>query len=222
MKRKADAYPKRRSAKRRLVYDTPSANLDVLVDKKIKVAMGKNSDRKWINLAGGPTSIDYSGAIYDLVNSIDRGDGASAEFNGSSLQPTWLQMRYRCVAAGTYSTMRVIIGQMMKDRGTGPSSVGALLNSVGSNTAPLTGYNQYGRGWYRILYDRMHTVCTASNIAETHKVFIPGSRFNKVEFDTGASNPTVLRGGIFMVVVSDDGAVAYPTFEYECNLLYTD
>lgn len=219
MKRTANTDINSRPRKR---FVAKRQNIDQIVNQKVKNELAKKVDRKWINISSGPTSIDYAGATYDLLAGIDRGDAASAEFSGSSLQPIWLQMRYRVVAAGSYSTMRVIIGQMIRDRGTGPSSVGALLNSVGSNTAPLTGFNQYGKAWYKILYDRMHTLVTASNLAETHKVFIPGHKFKKVEFDTGTSNPTVLSGGIFMVVVSDDGAVSYPTFEHEHNLLYSD
>lgn len=220
MKRNAPYSTDKRGGKR---ARASSANLDVLVARKVKNELAKKGDRHWINLAYAAQNVDFSGSMYNLLSGIDRGTAQSNEFAGSKITPLWITVRYNIVCSGgTYNNVRVIIGQMLRQGGATPATVSALMNSTGSSTAPLTGYNQAAHGWYRILHDNLVTVCAANNIAETVKVFIPGKKLIDVTFDNGASNPDVLSGGLFMLVLSDDRASTYPTFAHESNVIYTD
>lgn len=178
------------------------------------------TETKYINQSTDTQSVDYSGTVFSLAYPITRGDDFINNFEGSTIYPKGLTVRYQWSTDQSYSKMRIIVFQW-KDSVL-PTPV-LCLSTTGSSLAPLSSTNLTSKPMMTVLYDSLETgsyPTAGTSYTEAHKVYIPGYRMLPVKYH--ATTGTVRTHGIYMLVISDDGAVNYPQFSFFSTLSFSD
>jgi len=218
MKRSASEIAARRedARARKRARLTPQANLRAVVKSEI----ARQGDKKYTQDSSAAASIDYSGTVYNLLTNLTKGDGTT-NFNGSSIDPQSLQVRYAWNGTVTsFNVVRTIIFQWFDTTAPTPA---AVLASVGNAQAPLSPLNIQNRPIMRILsdsLDAMNANLTTFPIVMPKKVFVPGKRMKRVMFQP--VNAIVISGGLYLLAISDDAVTDFPDFQFFSELRYTD
>lgn len=178
------------------------------------------TETKYITQSTDTQSVDYSGTIFSLAYPVTRGDNFINNFEGSTIYPKGLTIRYQWSSDQSYTKMRIIVFQW-KDS-TLPT-MALCLASFGSSLAPLSGTTLASKPVMKVLYDSLETgsyPTAGTSYTEAHKLYISGYRMLPVKYQATSDN--IRTNGIYMLVISDDGAVNYPQFSYYSTLSFTD
>lgn len=160
-------------------------------------------------------TIDFNGTVTRLT-AVPQGDTDLAR-DGDQLQLTSWQLRFAFVVGDAYNIMRIIIFRWDMDDSEDTPTAPEILFNVGSTNSPLSSFNQDSirQKQMRILYDKLVTIDTYNPI----KVFkIKKRNSSKISFSGGTTNGT---GHLYMLVVSDSGAVTHPAiaYDFKCNFI---
>lgn len=176
-----------------------------------------NVEKKKYDVEVTATTVSSSGAVYSL-SGIAQGDTDQLR-NGNSILCQNLYLRGVVAQPNNLTGMfRLIIfldKQQVSD--TSPSLTD-VIDPTFSNyyNAPL---NNLTVGRFKILKDTKFHTEPGSAITIPFKYFIPLTghhmRFN------GTASTDIQKGGIYILVVSDKGAL-FPTIEYVSRLTFTD
>lgn len=203
-----------------------STALATQVQTQVRRELGRHMTYRYTDYSGGPSSIDFSGTVYDLMANLGRGSLGKDNFEGDNIVPKYVQVRYQLnasvIAASpttpNFNTVRVIIGQ---SRLLATPTPALVLESTGSAAAPLSMKNDSRSQDYRILYDKTHYLNTVNNYSEGANVFIPGYRLEQVFF-TSSGTLSYVKGDIFIIAISDDGAIDYPDFSFYSRIKFSN
>lgn len=187
--------------------------------KEVKQLVRKESETKRFTFAHSAASVDYGGHILGTLTNIAQGDGYNQR-EGDQITLSKAILRYHFVCANTTNVLRLIIFRYKIDSAT-PPTVADIVTAgyVGSGNAPFAPL-QFGtdREKFNVLYDKSVYLSETTHEVEggKHTMYLKNS---KVRFNAGATDG---RGTIWALVISDDGAVTYPTCNFTWELFYKD
>lgn len=195
------------------------------VDVEVKKVLARKTDYKITDRVLTYTSVDYSGATYSLFASLVRGTLGKDNFDGDSIIPKWVRVRYAVHTSATsvesFNMVRVII---LQSRLLGTPTVTEVLDGtslIATGQAPIMQRLEERMKDYKILYDKTHTLNNSGIPIEFVDVFIPGKRLTAVEF-TSTGTLSVTRGDISVLVLSDDALTDFPDFAMAARCKFSD
>lgn len=170
------------------------------------------------------TGVPNTGYTIDLLNALSRGDNGVNNFEGTSIDVKSLKIRCHTIAQDGTQCMRIIVYQWF-DAGA-PSGTDILNStSMGTVTAPLS-----PRTWpttkFRILHDELfqlqNTATFVGGLGTDHvsEIYIPGRKIQRIDFNAGTAVPQ--RGALYMLAVSDSGALNHPALYSAWEIVFTD
>lgn len=167
------------------------------------------------------TTLAFTGDIDNLFNPAQ---GTTAQTRiGDKCLMTQLSLRGRVVsnlASGAVNTIRVIVFYWKVDTAERTPNMDDILQATYAG-ASWTPYSPIVVGQeakdLQIISDRTYDVNQDSNAQVSFHI---NKRLNKQVFFN--DNATTGMNQLYVMFVSDDGAVAYPQFEYVCNVQFRD
>lgn len=175
-------------------------------------------DVKYCDSTGTGVGVDYTGLISSAFTNLTHGDGALNQFNGNSLTVINWTVKYEVTlgAAGSTNMLRVMLFQWDSSAAVTPAGI---LQTTGSVIAPLSAKNANVYPNIRVLSDKVYTL-NDNNPNEVDTIYISGKKLTPVEFvPTGVS---INKGALYLLAISDDGAVAYPQFKAFSRVTFND
>lgn len=164
--------------------------------------------------------VSNTGQVVNLQTNLVRADVAVNGFTGNLIKPTNLRCRYVWSTDQTFSSVRLLVFQW-KDASI--PSLSGILQYAGVTLSPLSPLLWSNIHKIKVLYDKTHTLKLRNTTGFDAKYFefnIPGDRMETIQFASGTT--LVQMNGIFMIAVSDDSVVSYPSLGLIAELTYSD
>lgn len=198
---------------------TPQQRIQSEIDRSITSALKSHIEPKvcYNLLTGG---ISSSGTITSATAGLARGDLPVNNYQGWLIKPVSLRVRYVYSTDQTFSTVRLMIFQWLDASTPVP---GGVLQTVGSAIAPLSPINWSNIGKVRVKYDCTYTLKPRVTAGFDAKYFDTGylTGFAPIQFDQAAgANPQL--NEIFILMITDDLIISFPTISLESELIFTD
>lgn len=181
----------------------------------------KAVEYKYTDTEGSLTSIPNNGIAVNLMASITRGTGYLNNYLGARIKPTGLSVRL-CMRPGDPSNIvRMILLQWMDQ--SVPSAITLLesssnwLSSI--ETSALSKCNVlYDSTW--VLNNQYATAQSYSEQLPVKAIYIKGKKMFPIEFDN--TGDTIIKGCLYMFLISDSGATPHPTFSRYTRVTFAD
>lgn len=204
-----------RQAKRRKLAQTQMIPRS-MVQNEVRRQISKQADYKsTVSLAN--VTCSWSGVMAQALASLSRGTAALDQFEGSSINIQGVHIRANCLAADATQTLRMIAFQWLDSGVPVPNGILDYTSSIYAVEAPKYWTNRQN---IRVLRDVVYTMDTASNPQVEINEYIPGRKFLQVWFPTGSTTPQ--NGGVYVLFITDSGAVTHPTLKYVIQTVFTD
>lgn len=184
-----------------------------IVNKSVKTALNKNIELKYRDV-NSVLSVDYTGYFYDLSTYITQGITDSTRV-GDKLTMRSLELNYNITNGDTTNQVRVIVLRL-KSLASSLTALTQILTNTSSVYAPLSTYLHDSRSQFVIHYDKLHTVDTYNPI-KAFKTKIKMT--SKTEYN-GAGTDGYHH--IFLLAISDSGAVTHPSLTWYTRMNYVD
>lgn len=191
------------------------------VKKIVKKEISKAPETKNHYSSAAEANVDFNGSGWTLFNPAQGVTSQTRE--GDRCVQTHLSIRGRCISsstAGGYNAMRVIVFFWRADSGERVPNLDDVLQATYLATAqapyaPLV-VGQSAQD-IQIISDRVYDLSPAADVAQSFHI---NKAINKKTY----FNATATTGNnqIYMYVVSDDGATAYPRFSFVSNVSFKD
>jgi len=197
----------------------PKQNLMKKVARReANIVVKQNMEHKNYDLSVLDTAVDWagSGAVFSIIPTV-QGAG-NQQIVGISIKPTNLKIRLNITSVPSGSEVNLIRLLVLQVKTGGVPTIPTTLASVSNVRAPLSDFDVSFRKTYRVLFDRLYSV--DSNNKPQTQAFINIKSLAKMNFQTSTLN--VQTGGLYLMAVSDSGAVSHPLIRGFCRLTYTD
>lgn len=219
MKRQRDSTTRGRATKRRITapYTPMTPAQQKAVSMEVQRQIARKEDYKQ-TVYSQPTSntVSYSGAIYDLLSNLSRGDNPVNNFEGSSIQVKSIRIRGQVLGSDGTNVIRIMVFQW-KDPAT-PVPLG-LLTQAGSLYGPFSDRLWSNKKTAKILSDTLHNVHTYEPTSLID-VYIPGSKLARTWMSSSAA--TSQSNGIFMLAITDSSTSTHPQVTFLSEIVFTD
>lgn len=178
-----------------------------------KQVINRSAEKKYLDLtATNPASV--SGGIFQL-NDIPVGTSDTTRI-GDTIMIKKLYMSLNMHVADTSNHFRVIVF-VWKNNTVPLASEIMADSSLGTAYAVNAPYNHDRRSLFKVLYDKTYGLYADRPVVHFKKSI----KLNlKVQYNAGSS--TACSNAIWMLYISDSGAVAHPTADSYTRLEYTD
>lgn len=179
-----------------------------------------NIEYKIADAAAASAAIDNTGGVVNLLNNLQRGDSYVNRFQGKTIKPTGVTLRYTMRANGDASNiMRVLCFQWLKD---GTPTVSTVIQTAGTW---LAGVNMDNKQYINVLSDKVWCLNdqyqnSYSQYGTEKAIYIKGKKIFPVEF--ASATDTVIKGGIYMLLISDSGTASHPLITYYTRVMFAD
>lgn len=172
---------------------------------------------KFLDTNANASSVDFSG-ILSLLSDPLQGDGSS-ERVGDRLTLVKLELRLNLEAADSTNLMRFMLVQYFP---SASPSVTTFLQNTGSGASPISQYSVATISDYKVLLDSgpINLVLGQANTQRSFK-YLNVTNFSK-KVVVFASNTTAASNHLYLLVISDSGAIPNPSISYNIRLWYTD
>lgn len=229
MKRKADANVKTPNAKRRLDFSSPKAlppNIKMQVDREVRKELSRKTDWRVTDLSAALQATSTNGSLYDLQANLARGDLDFNNFEGNTIFPKWLQIKWQIqTATGNVKcdSFRIVVGQQVG--GASVPTAANLLQVNGTNgLSAISAFNNEYKQAFRILVDQLIDVgnydSTAISNCKSGDIFIPGWKLRQIDFNAGSAVP--IRGGLFYFIsCNTTPVVAAPNHSFYARIKFS-
>lgn len=222
MKRKASnsgaPMPKRQRVQRQ----------DATVTAVVRKELRKKTDWKYTDSAVAATGVSNGGQIISLCGNLTRGDLGYDQFEGNTIRPQAITLKYYFHTNQIFNTVRLMVFQWF-DSST-PAVSGVLQSTGVSSLVTISPTLTTNKPLMKVLYDCTHAIApTASDATFTNvahgitqpvTVYIPGKRLRPVKFN---STTTARQDGdLFILVISDDVAPTHPVINLYSRLTFSD
>jgi len=214
------------------IYDTQkrkplAKNTKDQVRRMIKSAIAQTEEVKYFDEYGS-NSVSTLGNIIRIAT-ITQGDLNNQRI-GDIIKLKKLELKYNVAgqaATATYASVRVMLVQWYPldyDISTSlgePPTFAELLKSVAGVSAPISPINPEFKDEFKVLYDKTHTIHSLDQGSSVANARVTVKKFghNKIDFYDGG---TYGNGQLYLVLISDDGLVPYPSVNWATMLYYTD
>lgn len=187
----------------------------------------KNEEAKYVD-QDNSVGVDFSaaGAQFNLTT-IGSGSTVNAR-TGDKIRVKSVELRYILQVSSSTSTnyVRVIMFQWHPMSTAVAPLPASVLQVTGAPTSGgvLSAYSVANFKDYTILYDKTHALVGSSDTQISWPVhfMFTGAKFFDREIHFAAGSSTVMKNGIYLMAISDDGAAPYPNFTCYSRVRYTD
>lgn len=223
MKRPRRAYLDKQSAPKRIRTLTPAQS--IATSQLIKKELRRVTDVKYADTSGALSNITSSGTVLSLLSNLTRGDLGVNNYSGNTLVPIGVTVNFGIQTNQNYNYVRVMIFQWLDS--LVPVVTGVLASTV-TGIGPFANILVTNRKEIRVLSDNIMSVAPTAggdntvlgNGTITRKVFIPGSKLEKVRMNS--STDACQHGNICMLFISDDVLTTYPQLSWYSRVSFSD
>lgn len=209
--------PIKRGARRRRAHTkVPAKATRKYVKREIVKFAKKTVETKYFPTNASDV-VDFSGVIQG-VTGIPQGD-TDLTRDGDSAYLLGISVNYSFIIGDTTQSCRIILFRWNQDTAAANPLVTDILDASGGILAPLSNYvmDNYRMKKFTILYDRIHAL-SANGTERVTRHFYKKLK-SKVSFDAATTNG---KGKLFILVISDSGAVTHPTYQFGTMTYFTD
>jgi len=219
-KRAALAEPATTRAPKR--QKTQLAMTQEIVRKELR----KNLDYKYTDITGVALNATTTGATYSFLNSLVRGSSGINNFDGNTITPRGVLLKYYMHSSEVRNTMRVMIFQWLESDAAAPATV---LQSTAAGLGPVSPVSVTNKPYIKVLYDKAHQIAPTAGgdttvkgeaVTPVETVYIPGRRLRSVRYQPTSNS--IQYGNIVMLVISDDIITPSPQITYYGRVTFTD
>lgn len=164
------------------------------------------------------TSVDFSGEGFALADIPQGVTGASRVGDELMLQKAEIDF---VIKLGTSpNQMRIIVYQWVQMSDASHPVPADIVENLGSGIAPYQPYQFNNRKKVHILRDKRYILETAGPTTISDRFVIKAGLRKHMVFTGGST--TLKQNGLFLLAISDDGAVTYPTIFGTARVYFTD
>lgn len=212
------SYQGRRNGKKAKKRARPSESIVAAVDRIIT----DRSEKLYFDVPSQSTGISTTGTIFGPLSAPAQGD-EDTERTGDALRVSSMQIRYQVQVADVTNVMRMVMFQWKSSQMAAPQ-VGEVLQPYLPGPAPgiFSPYTHDSRDNMRILWDSgllQLAVDDTGNVCGTAYVTKGFLNERKIQFVAGA---TTGYPHIYLLCISDSGAVTHPTVNFVSRMVYTE
>jgi len=222
MKRQRSSSKQNGPSKRRRTSRPQSSSVSLAVRQELR----KKADWKYTDLSSVLSSVSTTGTIQSILANLGRGTAGINAFTGNDLVPQAITLKYYMQTNQTYNAVRFMVFQWFSS--TVPT-LGSVLQSTTGGISTISATLVTNKRDMRILYDRTHvyaptasgdTTVLGNGVVDTQIVYIPGKRLRPVRFNSTAD--AIVYGQIYVLTVSDDALVSYPSVSWYSRVTFSD
>ncbi len=163
--------------------------------------------------------ISYNGQTNYLLSNLSRGDTATT-CTGNLLRVKRIEVRGLVYTNQTYSTVRLVLFSF--DDSAAPTTSG-ILESVGGSNAPYSPLNITNFHKIHVLDDRLINIFPVAGSYASKEFVMDISCNILVQLPVGTLPTSAAQlKGIYLTMVSDDGAPSYPVVQYASRITFED
>lgn len=203
----------RRGARGRQPYRRAPVATRRVVQKQIIA-----SSEKKLASYGTNTTIGVTGNFEALTSNIAQGT-AEGERVGRSINPVGFYLTCSISVADTTNYFRIILFKW-DAKGVAPTVADILQDTTYPTVSPL---NSDSDGTFRVLFDKRLILCNGTNTAvRLFKKYVALKNIQTKYSSDGVGAAANLEGQLYVLRISDSGAVAHPAMIGFSKLWYTD
>lgn len=203
MKRKASTTPPRKKGTYKRVKKTKA--------ERIKMSIPTNNIQ-WFDTVVTSANVPALTGYAINVSSPVRGTGES-QYVGSQIIPLAIEVRGQTIVADTFNIMRVTLIQFVNFPQV-TVGIGDVYQYPSIPTSPFTFKNKEN---IIVLRDEFYRQSQIEDFAYVFHWYVKKKKLLPVQFDgTGAQTG----GAIYMVAMSDSGAVSHPVLTFSLRMYY--
>lgn len=203
MKRKASTTPPRKKGTYKRVKKTKA--------ERIKMSIPTNNIQ-WFDTVVTSANVPALTGYAINVSSPVRGTGES-QYVGSQIIPLAIEVRGQTIVADTFNIMRVTLIQFVNFPQV-TVGIGDVYQYPSIPTSPFTFKNKEN---IIVLRDEFYRQSQIEDYAYVFHWYVKKKKLLPVQFDgTGAQTG----GAIYMVAMSDSGAVSHPVLTFSLRMYY--
>lgn len=171
----------------------------------------------YFSVSANTVNVTFSGSTYPLID-VPQGD-TDSQRGGDALSLISLEVNYGIYASTQTNAVRVIVYQWLPALTAGsPPSATSLLLTTGSALSPFSPYSVDQHQQFHILYDETHSVSVYEPL-RLGQIKLKKFPMKSVQFVAGTASGS---SKLFLLVISDDGVAAYPTFSFVSKAYFID
>lgn len=189
------------------------------IHKEVINEIRKAGETKIYTTVATAANVTFSGTISNSLTIPVKGD-AYNQRTGIQISPLSLNLKGQIIVGGTTNIVRLVLFRWKDNTATAVPVVADLITAgyTVASYAPLFTYI-WGpkRKKFSVLWDRTFAVDQGKQVVYFNKTIkLKGTQvFNPGAVTDGTSQ-------LFLMSISDDGAVSYPSLEYSHKFLYKD
>lgn len=189
-----------------------------LTKKQVMYLINGHKEKKFFDTVNA-TTIDRNGSVISLCD-IPQGDTDSTR-DGDAVNPTSLQFGLTMTVADSYNVFRCIIFRWKPNSGLTAPTPGRILQLVASANAVNSPVIWDYKSQFNILYDKtwvLGTINVCDNQVREIQEMLPLANV-PIHYTAGS---IVGSDKIFVLFISDSGAIPDPALNYYFRVAYTD
>lgn len=188
----------------------------------VKKIVQRTSDLKYTDFQDS-VGVTIAGHLFPLLGNLVRGTAGLNNMDGNNLIPVGLTFRHYWTTTVIHNACRIIIFQW-NDFSTPTLDAVLQDTTVANSLLPMQNSEIGNKMNLNILHDDFFVLAPTTpgtdNAVYYKKVFIPGSRMQKIRLNPSANQVT--NGAIWALVVSDDAIAPSPAAFVSSRLSFTD
>lgn len=225
-KRAREAYPDKYAAAMARKRARTGMGQDVQATRAIvRSEIKKGSDLKYTDNSLSNVAVSSTGTLFNVLAQLTRGDAGINNFDGNTITPQGLTVKYTWNTNQSFNTVRVMCVQWFD---AAPPATTGILQSGATNTVCISPINITNREFIRVLYDKTQIIAPTAGGDTTPvgfgvcngQFFISAKRMKKIRYNV--SSNTIQDGALYILLVSDDTAPSYPGLSLYSRLSFYD
>lgn len=210
---------RRRRRKFKHTFSRQNNKIKALARREAKKVFNKRVEMKNHTLAQAATGVGAGAALtYSPLTNIAQGDSYATR-DGGEINVKAIKFNYQMVCADSTNYIRLVVFQWFNGA-TNPTT-NDVLEFAGTYSG-LAAYNPHSEFKYKVLHSeiRQMVLGTESNtlLGSVNLSFPNGI---KCEYN-GSSSTDYANSQIWLLAISDSGAISHPTLEYVGNVYFQD
>lgn len=195
-------------------------NTKVATKTYVKKILHKTNETKYYELGATPGNVDFNGSLV-LLTGLSQGTTDSQRI-GDKINLRAFKIHYQLLVGDAYNTFRIIIFQWKPNTQLVTPTVANILvgTTVGTVNAPLANYVWDYQNQFIVLYDKLHVLDALNMSTKAYRKTVK-LKFAKKTIEYYAAS-TAASNHLYMLCISDSGAAAHPTIQYQTRVMYDD
>lgn len=192
--------------------------------QQIQRVLTKTLESKYWATNQAPTNVDYSGTVTSLTDVVTGTTDQSRI--GDKIKPKYMYFNFQAVAADTTNMVKVVIFRWAPPSSTGPPVVPGIQDVldgvvINSDNACLGNYVWDNRANFTVLKAETFALAnhSAGPLLAERQWYIDLKSAPMIQYTASSIHG---KYKIFVLVISDSGAIPYPTIQWYSRFVYYD